>query len=102
MKFLALAATASALTLRTKDVSHRDIVKWFLNTGSAEGFMSALDTSKDGKVSVDEVEALLRQHNASDEMVNFGKGIFKSISRGKKNITLQDAKYWEQGIEMIL
>ena len=59
MKFLALVATCAALSLRATVQSPEDIVKYFLDMGSADAVMTDMDHNSDGKVSLDELEKKL-------------------------------------------
>lgn len=68
MKFLALLATASALTLKTEEISNKDIVEWFLKeAGSSENFMSLLDKNNNGKVSLSEVKQYFKSMGGTKE-----------------------------------
>ena len=105
MKFLALfAISASALTLRTtsKARAPEDIVQFFLDSGSADGFMKALDANKDGEITEDELDALLKAKNADADDIATANGIFKSMSQGRPAITKADAENWEAGIRLLL
>ena len=55
MKFLALAATCAALSLGSTAQSPDDIVKYFLDKGSADAVMTDLDANSDGKITLAEV-----------------------------------------------
>ena len=102
MKFLAIAATACALTLSAQDTGS-DIVDWFVKTGSAENFMKLLDTSGDGKINWKEAKKGMLTAGLSQKDANsIGKFIFDSMSQGKKWVTLKQAKGFETGLRAIL
>ena len=104
MKFLALAAVASALTLKTETevTSPEDIAKFFLDAGSAAGVLRQLDDNTDGKITRGELNAFLKQHGASRSDRDIADGVFRSISQGRRVVTKEDLENWEAGLRTFL
>ena len=95
MKFLALAAVATALSLRTMVSSPEDIVKYFLEMGSASAAMADLDADKSGNVTLGEVQSKLNELGADEADKEIAEGLFHSISQGKDSFNATQAEHWE-------
>ena len=107
MKFLAIAAAVSALNLReegkcTGGASKMDIVRWFGSQGSGKAAFDALNGNGDDRVTWPEVEKAAENEHACPEVREWAKGLFKTISQGKPYFTLQNAKDFEEGVNMVL
>ena len=100
MKFLALAAAASALTLRQDPAEHHASIKildYFLHQGNAENVMADLGNAI--------TEASFKEKlgaDATPEELESASYLFKSISQGNDTVTLPALKKFEFFLNLVL
>ena len=102
MKFLALVATCAALSLGSTAQSPDDIVKYFLDKGSADAVMTDLDANSDGKITLAEVNKKVAEMGADAADKRVAKWLFHSISKGGDVINKRQLKFWEAGVKLLL
>ena len=103
MKFLALAATAAALSLRSQVQSMlkdpESVAGYFLST-SNDNIMKDLDLNKDGQITWPEVEEKIKSLDHPD--VGVARDLFLTMGQGRESITKRDLEKFQDGIGTIL